>query len=40
MGPGSEGGLQWCYNGFRRIPNAGPILGDHGIYAGTKYSRG
>ena len=27
MGPCFEGGLNWFYNGFIRIPNEGPIVG-------------
>ena len=26
-----SGGLQGCYNGYTRIPNERPILGDHRI---------
>ena len=32
MGPYFEGGLEWCYNWFIRIPTSGPVLGDHRIY--------
>ena len=34
MGSNFEGGLQRCYIGFVRIPNWGPVLGDHRIYFG------
>ena len=30
MGPCFDGGLYWYDNGFIRIPNQGPIQGDHG----------
>ena len=32
MGPHVEGGLEWCYHGFTRIPNLGPKPGGHRIY--------
>ena len=32
MGPCFVGGLQWCHGGFARMPNYGPIQGDHRIY--------
>ena len=34
MGPRFEGGVWWCFNGFTRIPNSGPMLGDRRIYFG------
>ena len=34
MGRDFEGGLYWCCNGVTRIPNQGPIPGDHRIYGG------
>ena len=36
MGPCFEGGLSRCYNGFIKMPNEGPILGDHRIYIGSQ----
>ena len=35
MGPCFEGGSEWCYNGFMRIPYKGPTLRDHRIYFGS-----
>ena len=36
MGPGFYlSGLESCYDGSLRIPNWGPILGDHRIYVGS-----
>ena len=34
------GGLEWCYYGPLKIPNSGPILGEHRIYLGVWASVG